>query len=97
MDEINVDSGSLINASNTLGDLSNFVERLTDKTVNIINSQLNSLDDEFKKDIHVFLKQIKDFQIRLASLMNDTKSSLLVRNKIIVSYSMSNYLKRNIG
>lgn len=97
MDEINVDRGSLNNASNALGDLSKFIEKLTDKTVNVINSQLNSLDDEFKKDIYVFLKQIKEFQTHLASLINDTKSALLVRDKVIISYTMSNYIKRNIG
>jgi len=97
MDEINVDRGSLNNTSNALGDLSKFIEKLTDKTVNVINSQLNSLDDEFKKDIYVFLKQIKEFQTHLSSLINDTKSALLVRDKVIISYTMSNYIKRNIG
>ncbi len=96
MDQINTDSGALSNVTNILNSLDLSIEKLTSKTVNTINQQLNGIDEEFRKDIKSYIKEIKNFQIKLQILMDSTKSSLEIRKNIVETYTMSNYIKRNI-
>lgn len=95
MDVISVTDATLSNAYVILQHLEESSENITIKCEQHLSSELNSLDDNFRREIQCYLEAIRQLEEKLKYCIDENMTAIRDRLNKVPDYENQTYKKRN--